>query len=75
MRETEDIKEAPKRELIKPWVLQARRDGPHAGYVEVGRYNGKPEAEAEGKRLGVGYRIAFDYTPKGIADDESSNGG
>ena len=63
----------PKPEL-KPWLLQARRDGPNAGWIDVERYNGKPEAEREGRRLGVGYRIAFDYAPVAIAEDETTNG-
>lgn len=58
----------------KPWILQARKDGPNAGWIEVARYNGKPEAEREGLALGVGYRIAFDYAPVAIAEDETTNG-
>lgn len=61
-------------ERLTPWVLQARRDGPHAGYVEVGRYNSKPEADREGRRLRVGYRISFAYKPVEIVEDESRNG-
>lgn len=64
----------PNRKPLKPWLLQARQDGPHARYIDVGRYNSKPEAEREGRRLGVGYRIAFDYAPVAIAEDETRNG-
>lgn len=57
-----------------PWVLEARRDGPHAAYVEVGRYASKPAADRAGRELGTGYRISFAYKPVEIVEDETRNG-
>ncbi|MFH1111003.1 MAG: hypothetical protein V1790_17660 [Planctomycetota bacterium] len=63
----------PNPEPLKPWVLQIRKDGPHAGYVEVDRFASQVEASRAGERLAVGYRVCYDRVPVGVAEDESRN--
>jgi len=63
----------PQPEPPKPWVLQARRDGPNSGYVEMGRFASQVEASQAGERLGVGYRVCYSRVPVGIAEDETRN--